>query len=344
MGLADIAHSCLLKVDAERAHDIGKWGMKKGYFSPGRFRTDESETELFGVKIDNPFGIAAGFDKYAELPEVVRNYGFGFIECGSFTYGGGEGNEKPRLFRLKDGNMLNRMGLNNCGSVVAAERLSRVRDQSTFAVNIAKTHDPTILGDEGIGDVVNSYQLLREFGIYTAINISCPNTKEGKTFEDPESFRELNSALQEVGKRKPLVYKFSPTLFRDKMQALVEISKDFADGYEVVNTLPHQDSKYGKGGLSGREIVEQAKLSIKTLRRMTDKPIIGVGGVRTGVDSVGMKLAGADVFLTYTGFVYKHEMNPYAGPEFSHRINEEHFGRLREHVLVGIRTEGEVGF
>ena len=329
MVLEDIGHFLLSKLDSERAHWIAKQAMRAGVFAPGRFRTEESKTKLFDIELDNPFGIAAGFDKYAVLQNRVRDYGFGWIESGSFTFGGGRGNRRPRLFRLEDGSMLNRMGLNNCGSALAAEEFIDAKNQDIFGVSIAKTHNPDIVGKKAIEDVVCSFALLKHFGVYTVINLSCPNTREGRTFEEPESFRELDYALRGVGKGRELVYKFSPDLDRGKLEKLVEISSGFADGYEISNTQGIEHSRYGRGGLSGPGLRKLALESVRMLRDMTDKPIIAVGGISIGKDAFELRKAGANCFLVFTGFSYKHPNNPYAGPRFAHKINEEYFELVR---------------
>ncbi|MBI2672531.1 dihydroorotate dehydrogenase 2 [Candidatus Woesearchaeota archaeon] len=330
MVLAGLAHSFLLWLDPERAHNIGKWAMKRRIFAPGKFHTKESETKLFDITLPNPFGIAAGFDKYAELQDVVQDYGFSFIEEGSFTYEGGEGNKKPRLFRIREtGSLLNRMGLNCLSSEEAVRRLEHAQNPYSFAGSIAKTHNPKIIGDKAIDDIINSYKLLRHLGIYTAINISCPNTSEGKTFEEPSSFKDLVSALKEVGKDRPLVFKFSPNLENQKLEQLVEIAEDISDGYEAVNTFSVQDPNYGQGGLSGPDLYLLAWVTIKRLRQLTSKPIIGVGSISTENEALAMQKLGVNVFLTFTGFVYKHKNNPYAGPGFAHKINKAYFDKLR---------------
>ena len=337
MGLEEIGHSLLLKLPSETAHEIGKWAMKRRICAPGKFHTFESETELFGVKLDNPFGLAAGFDKYAELQDVVSDYGFGWIEEGSFTYLGGSGNKKPRLFRIFDsGSLLNRMGLNCISAFEASVRLRKAENKFSFAVSVAKSNRDEIVGDAAIEDIVMSYNELKNLGIYTAINVSCVNTKDGKTFEEPGSFRELVSALKSAGKGRPLVYKFSPKLEREKLENLVEISYESADGYELVNTLSFEHEPYGKGGLSGPEIRARALTSVGMLRELTNKTILGVGGISTGRDSYFMKQAGAGAFLVFTGFVFRHRQNPYAGPRFAHKINKEHLELINNDVWEGI--------
>ncbi|MBI2043242.1 dihydroorotate dehydrogenase 2 [Candidatus Pacearchaeota archaeon] len=321
--LEKLAQFSLSMLPPEFAHSIAKTGMKFCLMAPGVYHTEKSETKLFNQRVPNPFGIAAGFDKYAELQDYIQEYGFGWIEEGSFTFEGGKGNKKPRLFRDKEnGGLINRMGLNCIPSEIAAERLSKSSPYS-FAVSIAKTHNPEILGDEAIHDMVLSYRLLKNLGIYTAINVSCPNTKEGKTFEVPESFRELNAALKSEGKGKPLVYKFSPNLETETLQELVSIANDFADGYEIGNTLPINHQNYGRGGLSGPHLRKDAIDTIRNLRQLTSKTILGCGGISTGKDAYEMRKVGADVFLVFNGFVYRHFENPNAGPNFAHKVNKE---------------------
>lgn len=338
MSLENFCHSLLLKLPPEFSHKVGKWGMKNKMFAPGTYETENSKINLFGVELPNSFGLAAGFDKYAQLHGVVRDYGFAWVEAGSFTAGGGKGNKGKRLFRLPDGSLLNRMGLNCISSYEAAEIYGKVEDQTTFAVNIAKTHNPKMLGNEAIEDMVFSYSCLKNFGIYTAINISCPNTEEGKTFEEPESFAKLVSELKQKGKGRPVVFKFSPQLGREGLAKLVEISEDFADGYEVVNTRLSEHNKFGKGGLSGPVLHLEAYGTVKTLREMTDKIILGAGGISTGKDFLNMRGPGANACLAYTGFVYKHRENPHAGPRFAHKVLEEYEKILKlDEIIVDVR-------
>ncbi len=312
-----LAHKFLLHLNPEKAHEMGKKAMKKRRFAPGKYYMEG--TKLFEKHIDNLLGLAAGFDKYAELQDVVRDYGFGWIEEGSFTYRGGEGNPKPRIFRLEGGCLLNRVGL-ACAPAYEAAEILRNADQVSFAVNIAKTNDPTILGDKAIEDIVLSYKLLKNLGIYTVINLSCPNTQEGKTFEEPESLNELLDELEKIGKGRPLLIKLSPNLSKNQIRELIKVSHDRVDGYEAVNTLPINHKEYGKGGKSGPFILEHALPIIKTLRDVIgkDKVILGCGGICSGIDMYEMKQAGANAFLAFTRFV-----NKYGGPRWAHRMNKQ---------------------
>src|SRR3989344_1790158 len=126
-----LSQNFLSLIPAETAHKIAKWAMKRKWFALGVYHTIESETELFGVKLPNPFGIAAGFDKNAELQDVVQDYGFGFIELGSFTYLGGEGNKNKKIRRLADGSLFNNLGLNCSPAHEVVERLKKSQSQKS---------------------------------------------------------------------------------------------------------------------------------------------------------------------------------------------------------------------
>jgi dihydroorotate dehydrogenase len=327
--LEGIAHSLLGKLDSEKAHGIAKTAMKYSVFAPGIYDKGR-ETEFLGHKLDNPLGIAAGFDKNGELVDHAWKYGFGFIEVGSITKDGGKGNPKPRLFRMEDGKLLNRMGLNGDSADVVIGRLRETK--APYGLNIAKTHNPNIIGDKAIEDIQYTYQSAKSFLqdqsnlMYVVINVSCPNTAEGKTFEDPSALRELMDSLDNVGKYKPLGIKLSPNITGKQLTSIVDVAEESVDFYEAVNTIPHEDLDYGNGGLSGGLSLNFDSMElIKSLRRLTDKPIIGVGGIREGRDADRLEKAGASLFLAYTGFVYKDGEgdNRHAGVRFAHEVNRE---------------------
>lgn len=309
-----LTQSALQLLPAETAHDLAKWGMRKGFCAPGLYSC-QKPSYMFGTMLANPLGLAAGFDKNGELVDSIHDYGFGFAEVGSVTARGGPGNPKPRLFRVYDNAIMNRMGLNGDPAEVVAKRLARAVSVR-FGVSIVKTHDPEILGDKAIDDIKASYNLLKHFGLYTVLNISCPNAKEGKTFEDTGALRELLFALDTRGHRA-LLLKISPTLTDAQLSELVVVAEcNNIAGYVCCNTLPHVHPLYGKGGLSGPSLFEKAVNTIASLRRYTTRVIIACGGISTGAEMYSYQLAGADFFQAYNGFV----RGPTAGPAFAHRV------------------------
>ena len=223
-----VLKSLLFQLDAERAHHVA---MNAARFvqalSPSlvqplyAFDHPALHQELRGATFRNPVGLAAGFDKNAQLVRFWEHAGFGFCEVGSVSARASSGNQKPRAFRLPaDRALINRMGLNNDGAEEVSQRLRRLGLDKTFpvGVNIAKTHDPEIMGEGAMLDFRHSFRVLAGLATYVVINISCPNTAEGKTFEDPESLDTLLSALlsdkKEMGLDVPVLIKLSPTFSR----------------------------------------------------------------------------------------------------------------------------------
>jgi dihydroorotate dehydrogenase len=322
-----LAYKLLRLLDAERSHNIAKWAMKHRLFAPGIYKQPKSVAVMWGTPINNPFGLAAGFDKNGELVDVIEDYGFGFIEVGSVTYRGGHGNPRPRLFRLENGDLLNRMGLNGEPAEIVANRLAGCKNQR-YGVNIAKTHSPDIMGDAAIRDIIDSYKILRKLGIYTVLNISCPNTAEGKTFEHPQALKELLSEVERyrTGAR-PLLVKLSPGVAsREDIEAvvldsIVKVCEDFnVNGYVVSNTLPYLHPRYGKGGRSGVAVFGAARKVAHLLQhRLHKKMIMGVGGIFSGRDMIDFRDVGVDFCQAYNGFV----SGPNAGVDFAHTVNRE---------------------
>lgn len=316
----------LLKLlPAETAHNLGKWLMKSLIRAPGVYQTETSQTVLFDTPISNPLGLAAGFDKNGDLVDVISRYGFGFSEVGSVTLQGGRGNKRPRLFRLDHENLLNRMGLNGEPAEVVCEKLKQAK--GIFGVSVAKTHSPDIMGDAAFRDVLGTYKLVKELGVYTTLNVSCPNTKEGKTFEDPSALCELLAAIKGMGKGKPLVVKLSPVaLLSDDglicLNKTINVCEDMGvvDGYVVSNTSPAMDVKCGKGGISGPVLRTFVPNMIRHIReRAPNKWIIAVGGITNGKIMHQYDKLGATVFQAYTGFVHGENY----GPDFAHVVLRE---------------------
>jgi dihydroorotate dehydrogenase len=284
--------------------------------------------ELFGKTFANPVGLAAGFDKNAQLVPFFKKAGCGFVEVGSVSARRSKGNKRPRAFRLpQDEALINRMGLNNAGADAIAPRLKRYSGQIAFpiGVNIAKTHDPSIAGEAAVADYCHSFRLLAPWADYIALNISCPNTTEGKTFEDPNSLDDLLRAVMsirsEMPRKVPVLVKVSPPTaskfvldsFYDEL-LLVSLAHG-VDGFIATNTAPDRDglttsterlAKIGNGGLSGRPIRDRSNGLVRYLYRKTNGkvPIIGVGGISSAEDAFERIKAGASLIQVYTGLVY----------------------------------------
>lgn len=318
----------LFQKDAEDAHEMALELASKTHQYPFLaevtksiygLQTPELEQELFGLKFPNPIGLAAGFDKNGTTPKAMQALGFGFIEVGSITAKPSGGNPRPRAFRLtEDESLINRMGLNNEGADKIIERLKGLELNIPLGINIAKTNDTSIHGDAALRDYLYSYEKASAVADYITVNISCPNTGEGKTFEDPKALDDLLAALQpEKENRKPTLVKFTVDIERAALEKLVAICEEYTiDGYVATNTSsvrddlktsPHKLEQIGNGGLSGRAIQQRSTKVVKWLSEITEgrKPIIGVGGIHD-LQSAGEKLdAGASLLQLYTGMIYE---------------------------------------
>lgn len=328
MDFADrCAYQILRALPPEPAHELGKWAMARRLLAPGKISlASERRPTLFGHKLPNPLGLAAGFDKNAEIVDAAIDYGFGFVEVGSVTHLGGPGNPKPRMFRVDGQTIMNRMGLNGHPAELVAGRLAKVQTPY-FGVNIAKTHSPDILGDKAIDDILSSYRLLGGLGMYTAINVSCPNTRDGQTFEDPGPLADLLAALGRIRQESstpPMMVKFSPVLDPAEPDGTGRLEKVLdvcaaagVDGYICCNTLPTEHPRFGRGGLSGPAVREKAFRIVEFIAsRDRSRPIIGVGGILTRADMDGYLLRGCVAVEAYNGFV----RGPLAGVRFAHRM------------------------
>lgn len=283
-----------------------------------------------GLHFKNPLGIAAGFDKNGEIIEALQALGFGYIEIGSVTARPSLGNPKPRMFRLpEDRALINRMGLNNLGVDVIVDRIDKAKLQVPLGINIAKTHDATIMGDAAIRDYVYSYEKAETKADYMMVNISCPNTAEGITFEEEGPLKDLLAAI--VSSRKnpmvPMWIKFSPDVRFETLVKLVEISLQHGvSGFAVTNTstdrsqlktAPQKLDEIGRGGLSGTPLRRKATHMMRDLRTLvpTEITLVGVGGIDSKEAALERIQAGANLLQVYTGLVYE-------GPGLVKNINQ----------------------
>lgn len=298
---------------------------------------------ICGLHFRNPIGLAAGFDKNGMLPSLMFALGFGFEEIGSITALPSPGNPLPRSFRLPaDFSLINRMGLNNEGAKSICARLTNRKKLPGFpiGINIAKTHNANILGDEGIKDYQISYGFAEEIADYITLNVSCPNTAEGKTFEDPEALLDLLNSLS-IRSSLPVWVKFSPDLDRSLLRELLSVTDPFPiAGFVATNTSTGREGlltdsgtlqQIGKGGLSGRAIRKKSTQIIEWIHQeRPQKPIIGVGGIESLDDILEKIKAGASLIQFYTALVYH-------GPFIAAKLNGELLNYMQKNGLNSIQ-------
>ncbi len=351
----------LFRIDPERAHNLA---MSAARFvqaiSPAlvqpmiSFEHPMLEQKLWGRTFANPVGLAAGFDKNGHLVRFWSKAGFGYCEIGSVSARASEGNAKPRAFRLAgDRALINRMGLNNAGAEEISRRLKKLSlDQlPPIGINLAKTHDPEVVGKGALLDFRHSFRLMASLGSYVVLNISCPNTREGKTFEDPESLHALLSAIfsdrADLGLDVPVLIKLSPTfsryvVFDSAVEEIVSIAQQHGvHGLIATNTTPDRENlqtspeliqQIGAGGLSGAPLTERTTRLIKYLYEKTDGdiPIIAVGGIDSAETAYANIRAGASLVQLYSGLVYR-------GLGVVKRINKGLVRLLRQDGFESIR-------
>ena len=313
-----IASKFLQTLDPETAHELTIKALASGV-GPRAPKQTGLETQLAGLQLPNPIGIAAGFDKNALVPDALLRAGFGFVECGTVTPLAQPGNPRPRLFRLKeDEAIINAMGFNNYGLDCFCKNLKRrSKKGGIVGANIGANKD----SQDRIKDYVIGLKQVWQFASYITINISSPNTKGLRVLQDQGALQELlgriNEArlelVQNIGHR-PIFLKVAPDL--DDV-GVAQISQEVLaaklDGIIVSNTTlsrpEYLKSKYknSTGGLSGRPLFELSTQKLSDFRSELGKdfPIIGVGGISSGDDAIKKLEAGANAIQLYSAFVYR---------------------------------------
>ncbi len=293
------------------------------------------QRELFGLKFPNPVGLAAGFDKDAKLIDELGNLGFGFIEIGTLTPKGQEGNPKPRLFRLpEDQAIINRMGFNNEGVDAAVERLRNRKSNVIVGGNIGK--NKITPNEEALNDYLYCFKALYDVVDYFVVNVSSPNTPDLRALQEKEPLKQLLLALQEQNHKmpvaKPLLLKIAPDLNEAQLNDIIEIAQEAKlSGIIATNTTISREglhasaqkvAEIGAGGLSGKPLTQRSTEIIRYLRQHlpTSIKLIGVGGIMTAEDAIEKLDAGADLVQLYTGFIYE-------GPSLIAQINKRLLSR-----------------
>lgn len=283
------------------------------------------EREVFGIKFSNPVGLAAGFDKDAKLYKELSDFGFGFIEIGTVTPVGQEGNPKKRLFRLKeDQAIINRMGFNNGGVIEAVERLKQNKGV-LIGGNIGK--NKVTPNENAVDDYIICFDALFNHVDYFVVNVSSPNTPNLRALQDKEPLTQLLQTLQNKNlthaKPKPILLKIAPDLTDEQLLDIIDIIKTTQiAGVIATNTTISREglqsaNKEEMGGLSGKPLTQRSTEVIRFLSEKSNKafPIIGVGGIHTAQDAIEKLNAGASLVQLYTGFIYE-------GPALIKAINK----------------------
>ncbi|PTM97634.1 quinone-dependent dihydroorotate dehydrogenase [Mycoplana dimorpha] len=319
MTLADLARKGLFLFDPETAHGLSIAALKGGVIPACRLRADPRLRQtIAGLEFANPIGMAAGYDKNAEVPEALIRLGFGFAEIGTVTPKPQSGNPKPRIFRLTaDEAVINRLGFNNEGHAAALRRLQACSRQSLIGVNIGANKD----SEDRIGDYVTGIRTFYDVARYFTANISSPNTPGLRDLQARESLAALLSAVlsardeQEArsGRRVPVFLKIAPDLTEEGLDDIAEVALAVdLDGLIVSNTTLSRDGLTDRaqageaGGLSGRPLFEKSTTVLAKMRQRVGQalPIIGVGGVNSAETAAEKIRAGADLVQLYSCMVY----------------------------------------
>jgi dihydroorotate dehydrogenase len=335
--------SLIFKFDPETAHNLAIKSLKLN-LTPSLM--DENKDDpmfksiLFGQEIDNPIGMAAGFDKNAEVYNSLFKLGFGFVEVGTVTPLEQYGNPKPRVFRLvEDEALINRLGFNNLGSENVSNRIRLNVKKGLLGINIGPNKD----SDDRLNDYLIGLRAFHDIADYITINISSPNTENLRNFHDEIKFNELMNSIKDekikIKSKIPIVVKISPDISEDQISMISKILLDHKVGAIIVSNTTSKNReklnnilKHQKGGLSGKPLEEETnKLISKFYKLLKGKiEIIGVGGVDSGESAYRKFLAGASYVQLYTGMVFQ-------GPNIVRKIKKELKGILKADGINNFR-------
>ncbi len=321
-------------MDPERAHrltvgliEIGEktHTLKAVSGASDRYYSESALPQVLGMTFRSRVGLAAGFDKDAELVTALPSLGFGFAEIGTVTPRPQPGNERPRLFRDPSrASVFNRMGFNGAGAEVVSRRLAPVKGQLPphfrVGVNLGKNKDTSL--EDAASDYAKAASCFRDLADYLVINVSSPNTPGLRSLQTIEALRPILSAVNAViaqwSRRPPLLLKLAPELEGESLAQLIseiESSKsEPIDGWILTNTLGGEH--LGKvGGWSGGALTEASRKSLVTARAASKLPIISVGGILTEEEALERRRLGADLIQIYSGWIY-------GGPGFPAVLSE----------------------
>ena len=325
----------IFNIDPEKAHDLAIKYLKYNFLPESMFVVKDEEIlnlKLFGKKIKNPIGLAAGFDKSAEVYNEIFKLGFGFVEVGTVTPLKQYGNNKPRVFRLeKDEALINRLGFNNDGSEAVSQRIENNIPNGFLGINIGPNKDTPDM----VGDFIKCAKTFFPLGDYVTINISSPNTKGLREFHNKELLHKLLSNINKIriesNFKKSFLLKISPDIEDSFIDSIIELSLQYQiNGLILTNSSDGNrenlidKNKNETGGLSGKPLRDLSNNLIKKFyKKLNGKlPIIGVGGIDSGKSAFKKISSGASAIQLYTGMIYK-------GPTIVKEIKKELISELK---------------
>ena len=343
INLFGLATPLLRRLDPEDAHRATIAALK---LLPPRAPTPDDPrlaVPAFGLDFPNPVGLAAGFDKDAEVPDAMLGLGFGFVEVGTLTPQPQPGNPRPRAFRLvADRGVINRYGFNSLGHAPALERLNRRAQRGVVGVNIGANKD----ADDRIADYVAGIRAFAPVASYFTINVSSPNTPGLRDLQEPAALAELLARTLEARDaaetRRPLLLKIAPDLTLAQLDGIVRVARDSRiDGMIVSNTTIsrpatlHSPLAKESGGLSGAPLADLAtRMLAQTFLRVEKQfPLIGVGGIDSAETALARIEAGATLLQLYSALVYE-------GPGLAQRIKQ---GLVAAQAADGLTRAERVG-
>src|SRR5580692_10525068 len=321
IGLLDrLTRPFLRALDPEDAHGLAIKMLKFAPLPPAVRDDPRLASRVFGLNFPNPVGMAAGFDKHAEVPDALLRLGFGFVEVGTITPQPQPGNPRPRVFRLDaDAAVINRLGFNSQGADRALRRVARrARRGGIVGINIGANKDSS----DRIGDYVRLIERFAPIASYITINVSSPNTPGLRNLQQPSALGDLLARVIEARARAtgdatptPLLLKIAPDLSLDELDDIVDVARALRiDGMIVGNTTigrppSLRESARGKetGGLSGRPLfsLSTRMLAESYVRVENAFPLIGVGGIESGEAALAKIRAGATLLQLYSALVFR---------------------------------------
>ena len=308
----------IFKVDPEKAHTLAIKSLKLNLI-PNVFDENKNDpifqTKIFEKDLNNPIGMAAGFDKNAEVYNSLFKLGFGFVEVGTITPLKQYGNPKPRVFRLvEDEALINRLGFNNHGAEIVKERIKRNKKLGLLGINIGPNKDSS----DRLNDYLIGLKTFYDDADYITINISSPNTENLRTFHEGNKLQDLLKAImierKNLKSNVPITVKVSPDINEDQVNQITEILLEHEIKAIIVSNTSEATrdklsniQRHQKGGLSGKPIEEKSNHLINKFYKLLKGKIkiIGVGGVDSGQAAYDKFIAGADFIQLYTGMVFK---------------------------------------